>query len=185
MPPIPVCRKSIPVKISPKPARSAPSDRVLPRAISQRSADAEHGQGGGRNPEAQTEDGHQPDRRGRSERRTDNHPDRLREGDQSRVDEADDGEDGRGGGLNHCCEERPGYNRAKFAGNEPLERAAQGVSREPLQAFGEVVDSEQEQAQSTQKVDGGGGIHGMSLPGFTTAVFLPAAGASLTPPFAS
>ena len=37
-PPIPVCKKSIPVKISPKPARSAPSDRVLPRAISQRNA---------------------------------------------------------------------------------------------------------------------------------------------------
>jgi len=29
MPAMPVCRKSIPVKISPKPARTAPSERVL------------------------------------------------------------------------------------------------------------------------------------------------------------
>jgi hypothetical protein len=43
----------------------------------------------------------------------------------SRIDEADDGEDGRGGGLNHRCEERTGKNRAEPAGNEPLERAAQ------------------------------------------------------------
>ena len=37
-PSIPVCRYSIPMKISPKPARIAPSDRVLPLAISQRKA---------------------------------------------------------------------------------------------------------------------------------------------------
>ena len=38
MPPIPFWRYSIPIKISPKPARIAPSDRVLPFAITQRKA---------------------------------------------------------------------------------------------------------------------------------------------------
>ena len=78
-------------------------------AISQRSAPTPRmGRAAAEIPEAQTEDRHQPDRRGRSERRADDDPDRLREGDQSRADEADDGEDGRGGGLNHRREERPG-----------------------------------------------------------------------------
>ena len=89
--------------------------------------------------------------------------DRLREGDQSRADEADDGEDGCGGGLNHRREERTGSDRAEAAGDEPLERAAQRVAREALQAFGEVVDSEQEQAEPTQERYGGGGIHGLRL----------------------
>jgi hypothetical protein len=61
--------------------------------------------------------------------------------------------------LNHRREERAGCNRAEPAGNEPLERATQGIARKPLQTFGEMVDSEQEQAQSTQQCYCGGGIH--------------------------
>jgi hypothetical protein len=91
--------------------------------------------------------------------RADDHPDRLREGDESRADEADDGEDGRSGGLDHRREERTGCNRAESTGNEPLERAAERVARQTLHAFGEVVDSEQEQAQATQERDHGGSVH--------------------------
>jgi ureidoglycolate hydrolase len=40
-----------------------------------------------------------------------------------------------------------------------LERAAQRVTRKAFQTFGEMVDSEQEQTQSTQEVYNGGGIH--------------------------
>jgi hypothetical protein len=64
----------------------------------------------------------------------------------------------RGGGLRRNREERAGRNRAESAGNEPLERAAQGVARKTFQTFGEVVDAEQEQADSTQELDDDGGI---------------------------
>jgi hypothetical protein len=61
--------------------------------------------------------------------------------------------------LNHRRKERAGGHRAEPAGNESLERAAQRVARETFETFGEVVDTEQEQAQSTQERYGSGGIH--------------------------
>ena len=48
---------------------------------------------------------------------------------------------------------------AEPAGDEPLERAAQRVAREILQAFGEVVDPEQEHAEPTEQRHDGGGVH--------------------------
>jgi hypothetical protein len=44
-----------------------------------------------------------------------------------------------------------------------LQRAPQRVARESLQAFGEMVDSEQEQAESTQERYDGRGIHRLRL----------------------
>jgi hypothetical protein len=44
-----------------------------------------------------------------------------------------------------------------------LQRAPERVAGESLQAFGEVVDSEQEQAESTQERYGGRGIHRLRL----------------------
>jgi hypothetical protein len=70
--------------------------------------------------------------------------------------------------LNHRRKDRAGKNRAESAGHEPLERVAERVARQTLQALGEVVDSEQEQAQSTQEHYSGGTIHGLRLPAFTT-----------------
>jgi hypothetical protein len=61
--------------------------------------------------------------------------------------------------LSRKREERAGCNCAESAGNEPLERAAQGVARKAFQAFGEVVDAEQEQADSTQELYDDSGIH--------------------------
>ncbi len=96
---------------------------------------------------AKTEDRHQPWRRGRAESRADDDPDRLREGDQSGADEADDGERRRGRGLNRHREERTGYNRAQSAGDERLQRTAQRVARERSSALREVMDPEQEQSR--------------------------------------
>ena len=139
------------MKISPKPARIAPTDRVLPFAITQRKAPTPRmGLASGCDADAKTEQRHHPRRRGRSERRTHDDPDRLREGDESGADEADDGEGCGGRGLNRHREERAECHRAESAGNESLERAAQRVAGKAFQTFGEVVDSEQEQAESTQ-----------------------------------
>jgi hypothetical protein len=52
--------------------------------------------------------------------------------------------------LNHCRKDRTGGNRAEPTGNEALERTAQRVARKTFQTFSKVVDSEQEQAQSTK-----------------------------------
>ena len=52
--------------------------------------------------------------------------------------------------MNRRREERPGYDGAESAGDEPLERAAERVARQSLQAFGEMVDAEQEEAEPTQ-----------------------------------
>lgn len=60
-----------------------------------------------------------------------------------------------------------GGDRAEAAGNERLERAAQRVARKTLQAFGEVVDPEQEQAQSTQEFHDGGGVRGLQAQRFS------------------
>jgi hypothetical protein len=43
-----------------------------------------------------------------------------------------------------------------------LQRAAKRIARESLQAFSEMMDSEQEQPESTQKRYGGVGIHVLS-----------------------
>src|SRR5262249_48915515 len=118
----------------------------------EKGANAEDGKGRGRNPEAQTEDRDHPRRRGSSESCAHVDRDRLGQRDQARADEADDGEDCRGGGLSREREERAGCDCAESAGNEPLERAAQGVARKPFQTFGEVVDAEKEQANPTQEL---------------------------------
>jgi hypothetical protein len=65
--------------------------------------------------------------------------------------------------LNHGREERAGCHRAQPAGNEPLERTAQRVARKSFQTFGEMVDSEQEQTQSTKERYDNGDIHGLRL----------------------
>src|SRR5262249_22230387 len=98
-------------------------------------------------------------RRRRSERRSDDHPDRLCEGDQSRTNETDDREDGCGGRLYHCGEDGTRDDGAEAARHEPLQRTPERVAGESFEAFGEVMDSEQEQAESTQDRYGGGGIH--------------------------
>src|SRR5262249_46451516 len=73
--------------------------------------------------------------------------------------EPDHGEDRGGRGLDHRGEEGTGGDRAEATGDELLERAAQRVAGEALHAFGEVVDAEQEEAESTQKRDHDGVGH--------------------------
>src|SRR5262249_62038380 len=119
----------------------------------------DRGQGGGKYPERQPKGAPKQDRGGVSSRRPKDHPARLREVSQSRAEEPEDGGDSRGWGLNPRREESTGGNRAEPASNEPLERAAKRIARKPFQTFGEMVDSEQEQAQSTQERYHGGGIH--------------------------
>jgi hypothetical protein len=131
------------VKIKPKPARTAPSGDPKPKA----------------------EVRHHPGGRCCSKRRADVDRDRLRQGHQSRADEADDGEDGRGGGLSHEGQERARYDRAKSAGNELLEHAAQGVARKSFQTRSEVVDAEQKHADSAQELHDGGSVHGFPFVG--------------------
>ena len=151
----------MPVKISPKPARIAPDDRSRPFAISQRKAPIPSmGRATDETLTPKAEQRHHPGRRGRPERGADDDPDRLRQGDQSRADEADDGEACRGRGLDRRREQHAGHDRAETAADQPLQGAAQRVARETLQAFGEVVDPEQEQAQSTHERYGGGGVDG-------------------------
>src|SRR5262249_61393407 len=99
----------------------------------------------GGNPEAKTQGRYHPGRRGRSERCANVDRDRLREGDQPRADEADDGEDCRGGGLSCNREEHAGCDGAESAGNESLERAAQRLARKTLETFSEVVDAQKKQ----------------------------------------
>ena len=123
-PAIPVCRYSIAMKISPKPARIAPTDRVLPLQPATEARQRRGWAGPRQRSYAKAEDRYQPGRRGRSERRTHDDPDCLRERHQSRTDEADDGEDCGSRGLNHRREERTGCNRAESSRSEPLERAA-------------------------------------------------------------
>src|SRR5262249_25029702 len=72
-----------------------------------------------------------------------------------------DGKDGCGGRLYHPGEKGTRDDGAEAARHEPLQRAANRIARESLQTFGEMVDSEQEQAESTQKRYGGVGIHGL------------------------
>src|SRR5208282_2714810 len=137
------------MKSSPKPARMAPAERVLPLAISQR----------GGNPQAKTKDRDQPWRRSRTESRADDDPDRLREGDQSGADETDDGQRRRGRGLNGYREERTRYNCTQSPANECLQRTSQRVARKTFETFSKMVDSEQKQSQSTDKRNSGGGGH--------------------------
>jgi hypothetical protein len=42
-----------------------------------------------------------------------------------------------------------------------LERATQGVARKTFETFGEVVDSEQEQTDSTKELYDDSGVHGL------------------------
>jgi hypothetical protein len=49
-----------------------------------------------------------------------------------------------------------------MAADQPLERAPQRLPRKAFQAFGKVVDAEQEQAEPTHQRDGGGGVDGRS-----------------------
>src|SRR5262249_43530734 len=107
---------------------------------------------------------------GRSERRANDHPDRLNKVDQSRADETDDGEDGRSGRLYHRGEKGTRYDGTEAARYEPLQRAAKRIARESLQAFGEMVDSEQEKTESTQERNGGGGIHRSRLDSSSASV---------------
>jgi hypothetical protein len=50
-------------------------------------------------------------------------------------------------------------NRAATAGDERFKSAPLGVARKSFQTFGEVMDSEQKQAESTEDCYRGGGIH--------------------------
>src|SRR4029077_3585622 len=101
--------------------------------------------------------------RSRPERRPNDHPDRLDEGDQSRADETDDGKYSCCRRLYHGSEEGTGDDRTEAARHKPLQCAAERVACESLQAFGEVVDSKQEQTESTQERHGGRGIHRLCL----------------------
>src|SRR5215472_2459353 len=62
----------------------------------QKGTDTDHWQGKGGNPQAKAEYRHQPWRRGCAESGANDDPHRLREGDQSGADEADDGQRRRG-----------------------------------------------------------------------------------------
>jgi hypothetical protein len=65
--------------------------------------------------------------------------------------------------LNRDREDRTRHDRAQSAGNERLQRTAQRIAGKTLETFGEVVDPEQEQAQSTHERHGGEGVHRLFL----------------------
>src|SRR5262249_7641020 len=159
----------------PERARLAASDQP------EEGANAEDGKGRGGNPQTKSQDRYHPGRRRRSERGAHVDRDRLGEGDQPRADEADNGEDCRGGRLRHNREERAGGDGAVAGGNEPLERATQRVARKTLETFGEVVDSEQEQPDSTRELYDDRGAHGITSVGrfrASKSYVAPAAGAA-------
>jgi hypothetical protein len=87
----------------------------------------------------------------------------LGEIDQSCADETDDREDGSGGGLYYGGEDSAREHSTEAARHESLQSAAKRIARESFQAFGKMVNSEQEQAESTQERYGGGGIHRLRL----------------------
>jgi hypothetical protein len=57
--------------------------------------------------------------------------------------------------LNQDSEQRPGYDRAQSAANHRLKRATQRLAGETLEPLGEMVDPEQEEAQSAYHRDNG------------------------------
>jgi len=65
--------------------------------------------------------------------------------------------------LYNGSEDGTGNDGTEAARYEALHCAAERVARESLQAFGEVVDSEQEQTESTQERHCGRGIHRLRL----------------------
>ncbi len=112
--------------------------------------------------DAKAEDRHHPRRRRRAQRGADGDAHRLREAHQPGADEADHGHDRRRRGLDRDGEQRAAGDRAAAPGHQRLQRAAHRVAGQALQALGQVVDAQQEQADAAQQFDEGGVVRSVT-----------------------